>query len=162
MYMSKVIRRIEKKDREISFLTSRESFNKKNPSGTLKEFYDESLEYITWVLELDGEIVGIARFRDESIKHPNIKNVYYISRIGVKEGFEKKGFAKFMYEHITNYLLEKIDFLKSFCIYFFIPEEDLSFWNKYLENLKDFVSISDKKQDKVWGYYYTIKIKSNV
>lgn len=160
--MPLIFRKIEEKDQNKPFMTCRYSFNQKNPSGTLKEFYNESSEYKTWVLELNREIIGIARFRNESGMHPRVKQVFYISRVGVKKGFEHKGYAKYLYKKIFNYITKEIDFSKSFCIYFLIPEEDLDFWKNYLENFEEITSITNKKEDKDWGNYYIIKIISIV
>ncbi|MHA1300829.1 MAG: hypothetical protein ACTSO9_15535 [Candidatus Helarchaeota archaeon] len=63
--MSLVFRHIKKEDEIKPFITNRESFNTKNPSGTLKEFWEEAAEYETFVLEKNNEIIGISRYREE-------------------------------------------------------------------------------------------------
>jgi len=80
--------------------------------------------------------------------------------VGVKKGFENKGYGKYMYKQISNRILTKIDFSISFCIYFLIPEEDLTFWKTYLKKLENFLSISQLKHNNKWGNFYILKIKS--
>ena len=160
--MTIIFRLIQDKDQEKPFTTSRESFNKENPSETLKEFYHKSSKYKTFVLEKDNKIIGIARYKEEKYRIGKFNQIFYISRVGVKKGFENKGYGKLMYTQITNKIFEMIDFSKSFCIYFSIPEEDITFWINYLKKIRDLITISQIKYDEIWGNYYIIKIISKV
>lgn len=97
------IRRIEEQDCQQDFTTGKETFDF-DPTGRRLDvrFYferDRSGDYESYVRIINHEIVGIlcVRYQEDAL---------YLSRVGVKEGLERKGYGKQLMKHAVTTAIE--------------------------------------------------------